>query len=216
MKSEKEIGSTVRQLRGEMSLRDFAKQCAISHTTIDNIEKGVDFRTGKPTQVKMSTLQKIASACGVSLSYIVGDGSAEDALPSGIFPITRRRFPLVGEIACGQPLLANEEHETYVEAAADIQADFCLRAKGNSMIGARILDGDIVFIKEQPMVSNGEIAAVIIENEATLKRVFYYPERQKLVLNPENPGYEPLVYVGEELNQVRILGRAVCFMSNIR
>ena len=217
MKSEKEIGLIVRQLRGEMSLRDFAKKCATSHTTIDNIEKGVDFRTGKPTQVKMSTLQKIASACGVSLAFIVGDNAENDMpLPYGIFPIARRRFPLVGEIACGEPLIANREHETYVEASADIHADFCLRAKGDSMIGARILDGDIVFIKEQPMVNNGEIAAVIIDNEATLKRVFYYPERQKLVLNPENPGYEPLVYVGEELNQIRILGKAVCFMSNIR
>ena len=91
MKSEKEIGLTVRQLRGDMSLRDFAKQCAISHTTIDNIEKGVDFRTGKPTQVKMSTLQKIASACGVSLAFIIGD-DGEDALPQGVFPIMRRRF----------------------------------------------------------------------------------------------------------------------------
>ena len=217
MKNEKEIGLTVRQLRGDMSLRDFAQKCAISHTTIDNIEKGVDFRTGKPTQVKMSTLQKIATACHVSLSYIIGENAAEDnTLPQGIFAISRRRFPLVGEIACGEPILANEEHETYIEASADIQADFCLRAKGDSMIGARILDGDIVFIKEQSMVNNGEIAAVIIENEATLKRVYYYPDRQKLVLNPENTKYEPLVYVGEELNDVRILGKAVCFMSNIQ
>lgn len=215
MKNEKEIGMTVRQLRGEMSLRDFAQKCAISHTTIDNIEKGVDFRTGKPTQVKMSTLQKIATACHVSLSYIIGETAEDDSLPFGLFAVSRRRFPLVGEIACGQPLLANEEHETYIEASADIHADFCLRAKGDSMTGARILDGDIVFIKEQAMVNNGEIAAVIIENEATLKRVYYYPDRQKLVLNPENTKYEPLVYVGEELNQVRILGKAVCFMSNL-
>ena len=214
MKTEKEIGLTVRQLRGEMSLRDFAKKCSTSHTTIDNIEKGVDFRTGKPTQVKMSTLQKIASACGVALSYIVGEESAP--LPDGLYPISRRRFPLIGEIACGEPLLTSQEHETYIEASSDIHADFCLRAKGDSMIGARILDGDIVFIKEQPMVNNGEIAAVLIQNEATLKRVYYYPEQQKLVLSPENTRYEPLVYLGEELNGVRILGRAVCFMSTIR
>ena len=194
MKTEKEIGLTVRQLRGEMSLRDFAQKCTISHTTIDNIEKGVDFRTGKPTQVKMSTLRKIAVACGVSVGYIVGEESAVDErMPSNIFPITRRRFPLLGEIACGEPILASEDHETYIEASADIKADFCLRAKGDSMIGARILDGDIVFIREQPTVNNGEIAAVIIDNEATLKRVYYYPDKNKLVLNPENNRYEPLV-----------------------
>ena len=217
MRNEKEIGEIVRQLRGEMSLRDFAQKCAISHTTIDNIEKGVDFRTGKPTQAKVSTLRKIADACGVSVSYIVGeDGASGTPLPSNVFSVTRRRFPLLGEIACGDPIIANEERETYIEASADIHADFCLRAKGDSMIGARILDGDIVFIKEQPMVENGEIGAVIIDGEATLKRIYYYPDRQKLILNPENPRYEPLVYIGEELNDIRILGKAICFNSNIR
>ena len=81
------------------------------------------------------------------------------------------------------------------------------------MIGARIYDGDIVFIREMPIVENGEIAAVIIDDEATLKRVYYYPSQGKLVLTPENPAYEPLVYVGDELNQIRILGKAVYFMS---
>ena len=67
--------------------------------------------------------------------------------------------------------MANEEKELYVEAGANIHADFCLKAKGDSMIGARIYDGDIVFIRKQEMVNNGEIAAVMIDDEATLKRV---------------------------------------------
>lgn len=73
MKNEKEVGITIRKLRGDMSLRDFAKKCDISHTTIDNLEKGIDFRTGKPVQAKITTLQKIADACGVPLTYIVGE-----------------------------------------------------------------------------------------------------------------------------------------------
>ena len=77
------------------------------------------------------------------------------------------------------------------------------------------MDGDIVFIREQPMVNNGEIAAVIIDDEATLKRVYYYPEKQKLMLVPENTKYEPLVYIGEELEQIRILGLAVAFQSDL-
>lgn len=72
MNSEKEIGEIVRKLRGETSLRDFAEKCKMSHTTIDNIEKGFDYRTGKIVQVKLSTLDKIATTCGVSLSYILG------------------------------------------------------------------------------------------------------------------------------------------------
>jgi repressor LexA len=84
------------------------------------------------------------------------------------------------------------------------------------MINARIFDGDVVFIRQQDMVNNGEIAAVIIEDEATLKRVYYYPEKNKLVLQAENPAYEPLVYVGEELNTIRVLGKAVAFTSIVK
>lgn len=83
------------------------------------------------------------------------------------------------------------------------------------MINARIHDGDIVFIRKQSIVENGEIAAVIVDNEATLKRIYYYPEKSKLCLNAENPKYSPLVYVGDELNNIRILGKAIAFQSNV-
>ena len=110
----------------------------------------------------------------------------------------------------------NEEKELYVEAGANIRADFCLKAKGDSMIGARIYDGDIVFIRKQEMVNNGEIAAVIIDDEATLKRVNYYPEKNLLILKAENSNYEDLVYTGEQLDHVIILGKAVAFQSDVR
>ena len=84
------------------------------------------------------------------------------------------------------------------------------------MIGARIFDGDLVFIREQNWVDNGEIAAVIINEEATLKRVYYYPDEAKIILSPENPKYAPLVYINEELNSIKILGKAVAFQSVIR
>jgi repressor LexA len=83
------------------------------------------------------------------------------------------------------------------------------------MIGARINDGDIIFIRSQASVNNGEIAAVIINDEATLKRVYYYPDEAKLILSPENPRYAPLVYIGEELSHIRIIGKAVAFQSAI-
>jgi repressor LexA len=130
-----------------------------------------------------------------------------------IKPLTLKKFPMLGEIACGEPIYADEDKETYVMADSDIKADFCLKAKGESMINARIYDGDLVFIKKMPMVENGDIAAVIIEDEATLKRVYYYPDQNKLILNPENSAFDPLVYIGEELNHIHILGKAVFFMS---
>ena len=101
-----------------------------------------------------------------------------------------------------------------VQAPVNIDADFALIMRGDSMINARIFDGDIVYIRQQDMVENGEIAAVLIDGEATLKRVKLYEDH--ISLEPENPQYRPLVYWGEEMNTVRILGKAVAFTSVVR
>lgn len=82
MSNQNALGKLIRQLRGDLSLREFALKCEVSHTTIDNLEKGIDFRTGKPTQVKMATLQKIADACDVSLSYILNEAKLQTSEPS--------------------------------------------------------------------------------------------------------------------------------------
>lgn len=174
--------------------------------------------------IPRSSIVKFAQVLGVTPSYLMGweeETSEPDALEvlmekyDNIKPVKLKRFPLLGEIACGEPIFADEDRESCVMADMDINADFCLTAKGDSMINARINDGDIVFIKEMPMVDNGDIAAVIIDDEATLKKVYYYPDKGKLVLYPENPNYEPFIYVGEELNTIRILGKAVYFMSTL-
>lgn len=135
-----------------------------------------------------------------------------------IYPIGLKRFPLLGEIACGLPIYTNEERESYIMAGTDINADFCLKAKGDSMINARICDGDIVFIRKQDIVDNGEIAAVVVNNdsEATLKRLFYYKEKALLILKAENPAYEDLIFQNDELNEVHILGKAVAFQSDVK
>ena len=175
-----------------------------------------DLKAGKKASLSAETLRKISEYFSVSIDYLLSSADVQtDSLPAGIRPVVTRRFPMLGEIACGEPLFADENHETYVDACADIAADFCLTAKGDSMIGARIHDGDVVFIRSMPMVENGQIAAVIIDNEATLKRWYYYPEKEKLVLTPENPAFEPLVYVGDELGEVRCMGLAVSFMSRL-
>ncbi|MBQ7671330.1 MAG: helix-turn-helix domain-containing protein [Clostridia bacterium] len=134
--------------------------------------------------------------------------------PNNVFPYKTKKIPLLGDIACGEPIFAEEQFGEYVDVDAELNVDFCLRCVGDSMIGARIYDGDIVFCVRQSSVDNGEIAVVIIEDEATLKRV--YLENGKLILNPENPAFRPMVYQGEELNQIHILGRAVAFQSRIR
>jgi repressor LexA len=175
-----------------------------------------DVRGGK-VGFSANTLKLFAEYLNVSVDYLMNGKEADPFTTiDNILPIKTKKVPLLGDIACGEPIYAEEQHGEYVLATEGINADFCLRAKGDSMIGARIFDGDIVFCEKTETVDNGQIAAVIIEDEATLKRVYYYPESGKLVLNPENPAYEPLVYLGEELNRVRILGRAVAFQSYIR
>jgi repressor LexA len=99
--------------------------------------------------------------------------------------------------------------------ADSIRANFCLTARGDSMVNAHIYDGDIVYIRDQQSVTNGEIAAVIVNDEVTLKRLFYYREKNQVILQPENPLYEPLIYSDEELNHIRIIGKAVAVTHHL-
>ena len=137
-------------------------------------------------------------------------------LPSNIIPVppASKTIPLLGTIACGVPILAEENLDGEVPLPDFIHADFALRCKGDSMVDARILDGDIVYIRKQPDVDNGEIAAVLIGDEATLKRVYKYPGQ--VVLQSANPKYAPMIYAGESINEMRILGKAVHFLSSVR
>lgn len=213
------IGDRVKLLREQkgMTQEELATQLGYkSKSSVTHIERGRD--------IPRSMVVKLADILDTTPAYLMGwEDKPEKSEFSelmekydNIKPIKLKRFPMLGEIACGQPIFADEDREHYIMADMDIDADFCLTAKGDSMINARIFNGDIVFIKEMPIVENGDIAAVIIDNEATLKRVYYYPEQGKLILNPENPTHAPLVYVGEELNTIRILGRAVYFMSPVK
>ncbi|MGN0698115.1 MAG: LexA family protein [Ruminiclostridium sp.] len=212
------LSKRLKELRNSkgLSQQALANEIGISKSSINMYERG-------EREPSVDTLELFADYYNVDMNYLLGNSSipntslhlSEQINYPNIFPIKKHRIRLLGDIACGKPIYADEEREVYVDVGTDIKADFCLRAKGDSMINARIMDGDIVFIREQPMVNNGEIAAVIIDDEATLKRVYYYPEKQKLMLVPENTKYEPLVYIGEELEQIRILGLAVAFQSDL-
>lgn len=207
-----QIGDKIKNRRKELGLtmNEVAKKVGVSEATVSRWESGdiVNMRRDKITL--------LAKALNKPPAFIMGwdDEPTENYEKYGLKPIKTKKFPMLGEIACGQPIYANEEYETFVEASADINADFCLTAKGDSMINARIFDGDIVFIREQPDVENGEIAAVQIEDDVTLKRVYKYENR--LELRPENPIHKVQNYEGEELNHIRILGKAVVFQSIVR
>lgn len=215
------IGKRIKRQRIKLGLTadEVGKALGKNRATIYRYESS--YIEKLPTTV----LEPLAKVLKTTPSYLMGwEDDKTDSLDdlddlaskySNIKRIQKKKFPLLGEIACGEPIYADEDKEGFIMADMDIDADFCLTAKGDSMINARIYDGDIVFIKKMPIVDNGAIAAVIIDDEATLKRVYYYPDKNKLVLQAENSIYEPFVYVGEELDQIRILGKAVYFMSEL-
>ncbi len=206
------IGNNLKQLRKDkgLTLEALADKLNTSKQTIQRYENGVI------ANIPPQKIEALAKALDTTPSYLMG-WNAETPLEKypNIFSVSKKKLPILGTIACGAPIYAEEEFDGYVSTDIANDADFCLKAKGDSMIGARIYDGDIVFIRSQNFVENGEIGAVIINDEATLKRVYYYPEEGKLVLSAENPRYAPLVYLKSELNNIKIIGKAVAFQSNI-
>ena len=169
------------------------------------------------------TIQNLCWALDVTPNYFFlsetdhsdADKKNMDELPPNCFPIHTKQIPLLGTIACGKPILAAENIHDTVNIPEEISADFALQCKGDSMLGARVQihDGDLVYIRQQDDVDNETIAAVLINEEATLKRVYKQPN--KLILQPENPDFEPMVYIGQELESIRILGKAIAFVSRI-
>ena len=206
------LANNLKRLRKEkkLTLEEIAEALGTSKQTIHRYENGII------TNVPPEKVKGLAAMLEVTPAELMGwDNGINAPQINGVMPISVKRLPILGEIACGEPIYAAEEHESFAAADDKLDADFCLRAHGDSMTGARIFDGDIVFIRSQNAVDNGEIAAVIIDDEATLKRVYFYPDQQKLILSPENPRYAPLVYVGGELESIKIIGKAVAFQSAI-
>lgn len=215
-----------KQLRTEheLSQQNLANQLGFSKSSVNMYERG-------EREPGIESLEAIADYFNVDMDYLLGksdipnrlvwlsgrnphDSVSKSPLPDNIMPMPKTyKIPLLGTIACGEPILAAENIEDEVEIPEHIHADFALRCKGDSMINARIHDGDIVYIRQQPTVNNGEIAAVLIDEEATLKRVYVHSDH--VVLQPENPSFDPLVYFGEAMEQIRILGKAVGFTSRL-
>ncbi len=204
-------GERIRARRRELglTLEAVAIAAETSKQTIQRYENGVI------ENIPDARLEAIARALSTTPAALMGWD--EGSLPHpALQRIRRRAVPLLGHIACGRPIYAEEDFCGYQLAGEGVDADFCLRAEGDSMVGARIHDGDIVFVKACDVLENGEIGVVVIGEEATLKRVYYDRPAQRLVLMPENPRYMPLVFSGEELSSVKILGRAVAFQSLVR
>lgn len=163
-----EIGKRIKQRREELDVSQEELAHRLGYKNKASIAK---IESGKQG-LKQSKIKAIADALLTTPDYIMGWGGVGKV-------VEVQRVPLLGRIACGEPILADESFECYVEVGTRIRCDFCLKAHGDSMVNARIHDGDIVFIRQQDAVENGEIAAVLIDDEATLKRVFDSAIRDK-------------------------------------
>lgn len=202
------IYARIRSRREELGLSQeelAARMGYKSKSSINKIEMGVN-------DIPQSKVFAFAKALETTTAYLMG---CDDTLPPNILPMPKtRKVPRLGSIACGTPILAAENLDGYDDVADYIQCDFTLLCKGDSMINARIFDGDIVYIRQQEEVEHGEIAAVLIGEEATLKRVYLFDDH--ISLEAENPQYRPMVYWGEDMNNIRILGKAVAFTSAVK
>ena len=187
-----------RRVKLGMNVSDIAEELGISRATLYRYE------SHEIEKLPVAIIEPLSEILDINPIELLGwerySGGSENMVP------------LVGNIACGAPITAEENIEEYIAAPIGCGANFALRCKGDSMINARICDGDIVFIRAQPDCENGEIAAVLIGEEATLKRFYRYDDNT-VTLMPENSSYPPLVYRNEELNTIKILGKAVGFVS---
>ena len=192
-----------------MTQSQLADLLGVAKSTVSMYENG-------RREPDLETLEAIADIFNVDLNSLASSKYTSVFLKiPNIMPLPETKvIPLLGDIACGEPILATENIADYVKIDMSVDVDFALRCKGDSMINARIFDGDIVYIRQQSDVDDGDIAAVLIGEEATLKKV--YKTESKIVLRPCNPMYEDIVYSCDELNDVRILGKAIMFSSFVR
>jgi repressor LexA len=206
------VSTNIKKLRESHGLSqvEFGRLFGVSDKAVSSWESG-------SREPKMGTVQKIARHFRVPISAITDD----EHKPFDIFSIPNviplpqtTMVPIIGSIACGTPITAEVNIEGWLALPDGKRADFALRCKGDSMINARIYDGDVVYIREQPSVENGEIAAVQIDGEATLKRV--YIKKNVITLMAENSTYDPMTFTPDNCDDIRILGKAVAFLSAVR
>ena len=197
-----DLSTRVRLRREQLGLsqQELARRMGYrSRSSITKLEKGIN-------DLPQSKVEELAQALETTPAALLGLDTP-CACPPGFEPLPAMvQVPLIGSIACGTPILAEQNIEARIGVPALWRADFALTCHGNSM-AAMIQDGDIVCIRKQPEVENGEIAAVRIGEEATLKR--FYRQGDTVMLQAENPAFSPLVYTRDQLNEITIEGLVV-------
>lgn len=202
-------GDKIKTLRIQhgMTQEELGEKVGVKKSAIYKYENGI------VVNLKRSTIEKLAKVLEVSPSWLIGIEDGAGSIPPGFQPIPELdTVPIVGRIACGTPILAEQNIDGVTCIPHRWRATFVLTCKGDSM-EPKIQDGDLVAIRKQPEVENGEIAAVRIGEEATLKHV--YRRDGFLELRPENPKYESIILIGEKMAEATIEGKVVGLCRDI-
>lgn len=203
----RDFGFRIKEARqgNNWSQEELANKLRTSKSVISGYETGKN----DPAQ---SMVIRLSEVLNVSINWLMfGEEVNQYARNIPLIKDPTKKNPLLDTIAAEQPILAEENFGEFIDIDKKVDADFCLKVKGDSMINANIKNGDIVFIKKQPDVDDGEIAAVLIDEEATLKRV--YKIGDVVQLRAENPSFKPITLNGD--TNVLILGKATYKLSKV-
>lgn len=218
------LGDLIKDYRREhnYSMEQFAKMSGLSKAYISILERNVNPVNGKPVIPSLETIKSVAQTIGMDFNDVIAvlDGNQpvslkdEKHIPKGFVPVPEMaQVPLIGSIACGTPITAEQNIKSYIGVPAAWRADFALECHGDSM-APTICDGDVVCIRSQPEVEQGQIAAVRIGEEATLKHCYYQNGVVQLIA--DNPAVcPPMVYTGPQLEDIEVEGLAVGFCRGL-
>lgn len=208
------LSEVLKKRRSELgyTLLEIADKMGVSEATVQRWE------SGNIKSLRQGRISQLADILIVSPAALMGweEKNNTSDIPEGFMSIPKtQKRPRLGVISCGDPINSEENFDGYDDVPEHIVCDFTLKCEGDSMTGARINDGDIVYIRQQSTIENGQIAAVLVDRtEKLLKRV--YINDDSIILQAENPAYPPRVFSKEDMNRVSIIGRAVGFTSVIK
>jgi repressor LexA len=198
--------------RRQREMFEFVKNFTSSHgypPTIREIQNGFGLKSTKGVKDhidKLVTKGYLTRSNGAARALTITSGPASHPVVS---------VPIVGKVAAGMPLLATENILGFYPVPARLSGSartFLLNVSGDSMVDAAILDGDLVLVRQQPFVEQGEIAVVMVDDEATVKR--FYMRNGRIELTPENPSFEVMSF-GPEDSSVRVLGKVIAVFRNL-
>jgi len=203
------VGNNIKKYRAirNFSLQDLAERVGLTKKTIQRYENG-------EIKIDMDRLDDISSALEVGIPQLIE--GAESFLGLSLEELNTVNLPIVGRVSCGNGVVAYEEVEGYEPTPKTwIRGGeyFYVRATGDSMNNARIYDGDLLLIRKQDDVEDGEIAAVLINEIVYLKRVF--KNDGMLVLQSENPNYAPIFKTDEDQDSIKVLGKLKKVVINL-